>query len=110
MSPPPDVTGRISLAESGSRVNLQGVIATLSGLPVYSSVSDVRFDATDATGKLVFAKPISPGPLCDRRERALHPRWLSRPKSEAGGQEVYADNFEILTSAPLEIVLSNTAG
>ena len=27
-----------------------------------------------------------------------------------GGQEVSADDFEVLTSSPLEIVLSNTAG
>jgi hypothetical protein len=107
MSPPPDVTGRISLAESGSQVNLQGVRVTLSRLPVYNSVPDVR---SDATGKLVFAKPISPGHYAiDVNARSIPDNCFVQ-KVKLGGQEVSADDFEILTSTQPEIVLSNTAG
>lgn len=108
MNPPPDVTGRISLAEDGGQVKLQDVRVTLIPLPAGpTSVADVR---SDASGNLVFAKPAAPGHYAiDVNVRSI-PDGCFVQKVKLGAQEVSLDDFEILTSAQLEIVLSNTAG
>ena len=70
----------------------------------------MQSDATDATGKLVFAKPILPGHYAIDVNVRYIPNGCYVQKVKLGGQEVSADDFEILTSSPLEIVFSNTAG
>jgi len=108
MSPPPEVTGRISLAESGSQVNLQGVRVLLLRVP---SFLDVLPQArSDATGKLIFNKPVPPGHYSIDVEARSIPDGCFVQEVKLGGQEVSAGDFEILTSTRLEIVLSNTAG
>jgi hypothetical protein len=108
MSPPPEVTGRISLAESGSQVNLKGVIVILNDIPGFLSVQPIA--SSDATGKLVFNKPVPPGHYSiDVVARSI-PDGCFVQEVKLGGQEVSAGDFEILASTRLDVVLSNTAG
>jgi 5-hydroxyisourate hydrolase-like protein (transthyretin family) len=108
MTPAPDVPGHISVAESGSQVNLNGVRVFLRRIPMWFSSREVQ---SDATGKFVFPEPmLPPGHFAvDVNPRSL-PEGCFVQKATLGGREVSLDDFEILTSAPLEIVLSNTAG
>ena len=108
MSPAPDLTGRVSLAESGGKVNLQGVSVALTRRSS-SLVSEVRSDASDAAGKFVFPKPISPGHYAIVNVRAIPDGCFVR-EVKFGVQEISWDDFEISASSQLEIVLSNTAG
>jgi uncharacterized protein (DUF2141 family) len=107
MSPPPDVTGRISLAESRSHVNLQGVRVTLGCPGPLGSSADVR---SDTAGKLVFPKPISPGHCAIAVDVRSIPDGCFVQEVKLGGQDVSTNDLEILTSTQLEIVLSNKAG
>jgi Carboxypeptidase regulatory-like domain len=105
MNPAPDVTGRISLAESGAKVNLQGVRVALTRLSS-SLVSEVR---SDAAGKFVFPKPVSPGHYAIVSVRSIPDGCFVR-EVKLGGKEISWDDFEISASSQLEIILSNTAG
>ncbi len=105
MSRAPEITGRISLAEEGSQVNLRGVTITLNDLLFHASVQELR---PEPTGKIVFPKPIRPGHYA-LTIRSM-PDGCFVQKVKLGGQEVSADDFEILNSAQLDIVLSKTAG
>ena len=106
MSPPAYVTGRISIAESDSQVNLQGVTVTLRRQGDVN-VPSVR---SDATGKFAFDRPIRPGHFAINVNARSIPDNCFVQKVKLGGQEVSADDFEIPAAAHLEIVLSNTAG
>jgi hypothetical protein len=108
MSPPPDVPGHISVAESGSQVTVKGVRVFLRRIPTWFSSHEVQ---SDATGKFVFPEPmLPPGHFAvDVNPRSL-PEGCFVQKATLGGREVSLDDFEILSSAPLEIVLSKTAG
>jgi hypothetical protein len=108
MSPPPEVTGRIGLAESGSQVNLKGVIVILNRIPDFLNVQPIAW--SDATGKLVFNKPAAPGHYSIDVEAHSIPDGCFVQEVKLGGQEVSAGDFEIFASTRLEIVLSNTAG
>jgi protocatechuate 3,4-dioxygenase beta subunit len=105
MNPAPDVTGRISLAESGAKVNLQGVRVALTRLSS-SLVSEVW---SDAAGKFVFPKPVSSGHYAIVNVRAIPDGCFIR-EVKFGGKEISWDDFEISASSELEIILSNTAG
>jgi len=107
MRPPPEVTGRIRLAESGSQVELKGVRVTLRRRPIFFNDPEAL---SDVMGQLAFGKPIMPGHFAiDVNARSL-PDGCFIQKATLGEQEVSVDDVEILNSAPLEIVLSNTAG
>jgi protocatechuate 3,4-dioxygenase beta subunit len=105
MSPAPTVTGRISLAERGGKVNLQGVRVALTRLSS-SLVSEVW---SDAAGKFVFPKPVSPGHYAIVNLRSIPDGCFVR-EVKLDGQEISWDDFEISASTQMEIVLSNTAG
>jgi len=105
MKPVPDVTGRISLAESGTKVDLQGVRVGLTRLSS-SLVSEVR---SDAAGKFDFPKPVSPGHYAIVNVRSIPDGCFIR-EVKFGGKEISWDDFEISASSQLEIILSNTAG
>ena len=64
---------------------------------------------SDAAGRIVFPEPIPPPGHFAIDVRSL-PKGCFVQKVMLGGREVSVDDFEILTSAPLDIVLSNTAG
>ena len=108
MSPAPEVTGQISLAESGAKVNLQGLRVALRSSIAFGSysVSEVQ---SDAAGKFVFDKSIRPGRYAIASVRSIPDGCFVR-EIRLGGQDVSTDDFEILASGQLEIVLSNTAG
>jgi len=107
MNPPPEITGRISLAESGSRVGLHGVRVILHA-PYQSGDQEVR---SDDSGKFVFAKPFIP---FFRYTLNVEPRSIPAgcfvQEVKLGGQEISSDDFEILASSQLQIVISNKAG
>jgi len=102
---PLEFTGRISLAESGAKVNLQGVTVALLH-PEGHSIFETR---SDAAGKLVFDYPIRPSHYAIYDVRSIPDGCFVR-EVKLGGHEISLDDFEILTSAQLDIVLSNTAG
>jgi hypothetical protein len=108
MSPAPEVTGQISLAERGAKVSLQGVRVALRSSIGFGldSVSERR---SDAVGKFVFDKSIRPGHYVIASVDSIPDGCFVR-EVKFGGQEISADDFEILTSGRLELVLSNTAG
>lgn len=106
MNPPAYVTGRIGIAESDSKVNLQGVSVSLRRQGD-SSVPSAR---SDATGKFAFDKAIQPGHFAINVNARSIPDNCFIQKVKLGGQEVSADDFEIPASGQVEIVLSNTAG
>ena len=107
MGPPTDVTGRISMAESGSRLKLQGVGVNLRWLVGAYNVPDVH---TDAMGKLAFPQPTPPGHYAIALDARSIPDGCYVKDVKLGGQEVSADDFEIRSSAEIEIILSNKAG
>jgi uncharacterized protein (DUF2141 family) len=108
MSPAPEVTGQISLAESGAKVNLQGVRVALRSSIAFGSysVSEVQ---SDAAGKFVFDKSLRPGHYAIASVRSIPDGCFVR-EVKLAGQEISAEDFEILTLGQLELVLSNTAG
>jgi len=108
MRPPPEVAGQIKLAESDKQVDLKGMSVTLNRHPtLFQDAPDAR---SDATGKLVFAKPIPPGQYAININPNSLPERCFVQKVMLGRQEITGDEVEILTSTPLEIILSNTAG
>jgi hypothetical protein len=106
MSPASQITGRISLAESGSKVNLQGVRVTLNPPNLFPG-QEAR---SDATGKFGFAKPFRPFRYTMNVDPRSIPDGCFIQEVKLGGQEVSRDDFEILASTQLELVLSSTAG
>jgi carboxypeptidase family protein len=108
MSPAPEIAARISIADSGTKMSLQGVRVTLSHLPV---VPVYEFGVrSDAAGKLTFDKPIPPGRYAIEVDRRTIPAGCYLQTVKSRGQEISADDFEILASTELEVVISNTAG
>jgi hypothetical protein len=108
MSPPPRVSGRIVLAERDGHVNMKEIRATLRRRPDYpGSAIALR---SDAAGNLTFPEPIAPGTYWVEVDRGTIPKGCYLQKVKVGGRDVSIDDFEIITSAELEIVLSNTAG
>src|ERR1035437_2184987 len=91
MSPPAYVTGRIGIAESDSRVNLQGVTVSLRR----EGDSNVPAARSDAAGKFVLEKPIRPGHFALNVNARSIPDNCFVQKVKLGGQEVSADDFEI---------------
>lgn len=107
MNPAPEVTGRISMAENGSRPKLKGVKATLHQLRSQLGVPVVQ---SDAAGKLVFPKPTAPGHYSLAVDANSLPDGCYLRSVKVGGQEVSADDIDIRFSTEVEIVLSNQAG
>src|SRR5688500_1226388 len=108
MSPAPDVAARISIAESGAKPNLQGVRVRLSRLPV---VPASEFEVlADAAGKLKFDRPMPPGRYSIDVDRRSIPDGCYLQTVKSGGQDISAEEFEILASTELDIVISTTAG
>lgn len=106
MSLAAEVTGRISLAEGGVKVNLEGVRIVLTRLS--SSVSQVSELRPGAAGKFVSSNPLTPGHYAVN-VRSIPDGYFVR-EMKLGGQEIPTDDFEMVSSGQLEIVLSNTAG
>lgn len=108
ISPAPEVTGQIRLAESGGKVNLQGVRVALRYSRDFGSHSVLEVQS-NAAGKFVFGKSILPGHYAIADVRSIPDGCFLR-EVRLDGQEISSDDFEILTSGRLELVLSNTAG
>lgn len=110
MSPAPDVAGRISLPEGTAPVSLQDVRVTLAGLSGFLATGEIEL-RSNAAGKLgSFPNMVRrPGHFAIVNVRSIPDGYFVR-EVKLGGQEVSPDDFEIVSSAQLEIVLSNTAG
>jgi hypothetical protein len=96
------------IAERDSPVKLEGVRVTLNHAPFVPGLEDPA--RSDATGKLVFPRPIAPGRYSIHVETRSLPEGCHVQKIKLGGEEISGDDFEILTSTVLEIILSSTAG
>jgi hypothetical protein len=105
MRPAPDVTGRISVVESGVNVNLGGIIVALARLPG-SNVTELR---SDARGRFSFPRPVSPGHYAIANIRSIADGCFVR-EVKLGDKEISWDDFEISATSQMEIILSNTAG
>ena len=105
MAPPPDIAGRISVAEGGTQTDLRGVSVVLLRHPSYRG--NVPLNSSDATGKFSFPR-IAPGHYEIVVDHLPNGCFVQEVK--LGGQDVSADDVEILTSAQLELILSRTAG
>jgi uncharacterized protein (DUF2141 family) len=109
MNPAPDISGRISVAEKGVQVNLQNIriVLHLSGFTP-AGPFELRSDATGNLGS--FPDEVRrPGHFAIVDVRNLPDGYFVR-EVKLAGQDVSPDDFEIGSSAQLEIVLSNTAG
>jgi hypothetical protein len=102
MSPPSDVTARLSVADGGGLVDLKGVRIALSNDVLYRSEAQ-----SDATGKLSFARPIPSGRYSIDVNTHSLPQGCYVQEVKLGHQEAGTEEFEILTSAQVEIVLSH---
>jgi hypothetical protein len=101
MSPAPEMTGTISLAERGGQVNLRGVRVTLNDLPFEEMPQQGR---SDASGKFTFGKPIRPGHYSMNVDPQTIPAGCFVREVKLGGQEVSSIDFEIQISRLFEIV------
>lgn len=105
MSPPPEITARITVAEGTGKVPLQGIRVELNR---HLTVPTTPQGQSDAAGRFSFSQPIAPG------RYALNVRSLPDnsfvQKVRFGGQEISPEDFEISASAPLEIILDGRAG
>jgi protocatechuate 3,4-dioxygenase beta subunit len=108
MGPPMELAGRISLAERGNWPNLQGLTVVLHWFGSWGDLP--RPVEIDATGKLAFPKPTPPGRYALTVYVRSIPIGFYVKSVNLGGQEIPADGVEILSSAQVEIVLSNKAG
>ncbi len=109
MNPAPEVTGRVSLAESDAKANLQGVRVDLMRISSPSTSNNVILQVrSDAAGRFVLPKQ-SPGHFAIVNVSSLPDGCFVR-EVKFGGKELSKDEFEITTSSNLEIILSNTAG
>lgn len=106
--PPPDIRSHITLAED-AKVNLKGVTLTLAALSSYMATGPFELSA-DAAGR------FGPFPTLVRRPShftivkvSALPDGYYVQDVKLGGQEISPDDFEIQSSADLEIVLSNKA-
>jgi hypothetical protein len=106
MSPPSEITGRISVAESGGNVNLKNVSVTLEPASQASS----QTARSDAAGKLVFPKPFGPFRYTMTVDSRTLPTGCFVQDVKLGEREVDSSEFEIQASGQLDIVLSSTAG
>ena len=103
LTPTPQVTGRILLAESGTQLRLQNLRVDL-----YDTSSHGHEALCDAAGRFAFATPFMPG---DYTIEVLPvPDGFIVRDIRLGQQEISADGFEISASGQLEIVLSSAAG
>lgn len=108
MTPAPEVTARISVAESDATVNLKDVRVTLAALSGPPGEYELRSDATGRLG--LFPEMLRrPGHVAVADIRGIPNDCFIR-EIRFGDKEISLDDFEIVSSGELQIVLSNTAG
>jgi hypothetical protein len=108
MRPVPQVTGRISFAEGGQG-NLANVTVVLAALSANLPSGDFQL-RSDAAGRLSpFPPALSrPAHFTLVNVRSL-PEGCFVQEMKLAGQAISPDDFEIQSSAELEIILGNTA-
>ncbi len=108
MRPVPQVTGRISFAEGGQG-NLANVTVVLAALSANLPSGDFQL-RSDAAGRLSpFPPALSrPAHFTLVNVRSL-PEGYFVQEMKLAGQAISPDDFEIQSSAELEIILGNTA-
>jgi hypothetical protein len=110
MVPAPVITGRVRQAEGGVPANLKDFRLTL--VDISNRLVDDEFElSSDAEGKLSpFPKSFSrPGHYGVVKMRSIPEGFYVR-EIKLGGEAISPDDFEILSSAELEIILGNHAG
>jgi len=104
MSPPPVLTGQVVTAERDSQVSFEGLRLLVTHLDNHTG-GQVQ---PGATGKFVFtADYFRPGRMALRINGIPNDCFLQSVR--LGGREVDPDEFEVLTSTTLDVILSNTA-
>jgi hypothetical protein len=105
LSPAPELAGQVRVAEEAAEVKLQGV--RLSFIQIGGmNVEEVR---SDAAGKFALHRPLLPGHYSIMDLRSI-PDDCFVQAIKLGGKEISWEDFEILSSAPMEIILSKRAG
>lgn len=107
MAPPATLTGKISMAEDGSKVKLQGVSVTLNDPSFHVNVQTAR---SDASGRLTFSNSMRHGHYSMSVDAGTLPDGCFIRDVKIAGQESSLDDFEVQGATQMEIVLSNTAG
>ncbi|MGC4054800.1 MAG: carboxypeptidase-like regulatory domain-containing protein [Paludibaculum sp.] len=105
MSLAPAVTGRILLAEPVAKVKLEGIRVLI----VDADSSDGNICRADEAGRFDLPSRFHPGRYALVVLGPLPPGHYPRAV-KLGGEEVSPEGFDIVASAQLDIVLSNTAG
>ncbi len=106
IAPPVDLTGQITVAENGGDIKLQNINVLLQPDDI---VSGHQYNAhTDAAGKLRFNTPVTPGHF--KLVVTALPETCFVQSVKFGGQAMTLEDVSISAPAPLDIVLSNTAG
>lgn len=109
ISPPLQVTGAITIAESDAKVNFAHMAVRLSRrLNAYGQVQTFQAWPDGAAAKLIFPKALPPGRY--RIDVNSVPAGCFIEKMKLGGEELTADEVEIQRATQIEIVLSSTAG
>jgi hypothetical protein len=105
LGPAPVITGQISMAERGQEIRFEALGVSLAQLD-YSDA--IPLTSADATGKFLFAGDfIRPGHYAVYLNGTPAECFVQSVK--LSGREIDSENFEILASANLDIVLSSTA-
>jgi len=107
MAPPATLTGKISMAEDGSKVKLQGVSVVLNDPSFHVNVQTAR---SDASGRLTFSNSMRHGHYSMSVDSGTLPDGCFIRDVKVGGQEGSLDDFEVQGATQIEVVLSNTAG
>ena len=108
MRPSPDITGLVSMAESAGKAKLQGVRILLRR--PNSWVFSPPQVQSDAAGRFIVPKPTPAGHYSISVDSRSLPDGCYVKSVKLGGQEISAEDFEIRSSAEIEVLLSNGAG
>jgi hypothetical protein len=104
LGPAPVITGQVGIAERSHEINFQALDLRLARL----DPSDSMPASADATGKFLFAGDfIRPGHYAVYLYNTPADCFVQSVK--LGGREIDPENFEILASASLDVILSSTA-
>jgi hypothetical protein len=106
LAPPPVITARLVAPQNAGQVKLQGVLIWIAD-PARHGVWERR---SDTAGKFAIPNPLQPGVYGVSVDKPSLPEGLFVQKIVFGEHEIPEGEFEVSTSAALDIFLSEGAG
>ena len=107
LRPAAELTGEISVAESGVKVKLEEMRLVVA--PLGGRMSEVFEMRPDAAGRFGCSQPLPPGHYAIVDLRSIPDGYFVR-EIKLGDQEISRHDFAIVASAHLSVRLSNTGG